>query len=180
MIQSELIQLIDDFKERFENADTIITTFLHEHKNFSQAQLEAARDLLFHGIEIYEIYKDYQGAVHVINESIKLFPSPGCFYNRGTIHWHEKNYLEAFKDHCSAIIFEKEYYPICYFYLANSLYELAVDSTETSIVEEFEIIKLVFDILREGVLRGDSNAIQMFPIVLFHYDDLRTKLNNSE
>lgn len=173
MNHSDLAQLIDNFKNRFSDTDTTETMLMHQQMNMSQTQLNDAKNLLLSGIDNYQNYDDYNGAINLINESIKILPSAACFFNRGTIHWCEKNYLEAFKDHCSSLILDKDNYPLSYFYLANSLYELAGQSNRSVKDDEVKILDLVVEMLEEGAGRGDNNADQMLPHVKKHRDTVK-------
>jgi tetratricopeptide (TPR) repeat protein len=172
MIHSELVLLINNFNKRYIDSETTETMLMYQQMNNSQSQLSNAKNLLLTGIDKYQKYDDYHNAIELINESIKNLPSAAGYFNRGTIHWCEKNFYDAFKDHCSSLILEKNNYPLSYFYLANSLYELAGQSTKTTNKDELIILNLVIEMLIEGKKRGESNAEQMLPHAMNHQAEI--------
>jgi hypothetical protein len=110
MTHSELVIQIKTFKERFNDTETTETMLMYKQMNLTQQQINNAKNLLLSGIDLYQRQNDYYGAVDNISESITILPSAACYYNRGTIHWCEKNYYESFKDQCSSLILNKENY----------------------------------------------------------------------
>ena len=161
MIQHELITQIDNFKERYNNPEVSELLIQYQNLNLDNETLNRAKQYLIEGIDIYKKTNNYPLSVSKISDSLKILPSSAGFFNRGTIHWCEHNYSDSFKDQCSALILDRDSYPLVYFNLANSLYELANSFGNPHTKNDKYIFDFIIQILKEGRIRNEPNAIQM-------------------
>jgi hypothetical protein len=176
MNRNELVNLIKNFKERYTDRQSIETMLMFQGMNLNQANHDRAINLILEGIDIYKQYNDYKESIQKLNQAIVISPSATAYFNRGTIHWCEHDYFNSFKDHCSSLILDTENYPLSYFYLAHSTYEITGKSEPSSISDELFILNFVVEMLQEGAERKEPNAIQMLDHAIGHRDFIKEKL----
>jgi len=172
MTHSELVRLIENFKVRTQQSDTVDLMKAFQNLSSDQSRKAEALQLLQDGINIYQKTDNYSKSIAKIDNSIKLIPSAAGYFNRGVIHWCEHDYYACFKDQCAALLFDKHTYPLAYFYLAHSLYNVTGDADKTTVKNEQTILDFIIEILKEGVNRGDENASKMIPHVIQHRSEL--------
>ncbi|MBN9298152.1 MAG: hypothetical protein J0I41_14150 [Filimonas sp.] len=172
MNHSNLVQLIENFAARSQSRETFDLMKTFQSLSADQFKRNEALKLLQEGIDIYQQTDDYSKAIGKIDLSLRLFPSASGYFNRGVINWCEHKYYECFKDQCATLIFSADEYPLSYFYLAHSLYNVAGDTEKTSLKAEQIILDFIIENLKEGQRRGDENAHKMIHHVIQHRDEL--------
>ena len=177
MNRNELVNLIKNFKERYTDRQGIETMLMFQGMNLNQANQDRAINLILEGIDIYKQNNNYKEAIDKLNNAVIILPSATAFFNRGTIHWCEHDYFNSFKDHCSALILETESYPLSYFYLGHSAYQVTGKSEPSSVSDELFILNFVVEMLQEGAKRNEPNAIQMLEHAMGHRDFIKEKLD---
>lgn len=170
MKEDLLVEHIMRFKQRMANGDNMdmLQSILNQVGGNSKPR---AIKLIEEAIRVYKQEGDYSNAIKLIDESLKIHSTYSGYFNRGVIHWCEKNYYECFKDQCAVVLFNTPDFPTKYFYIAHSLLETAKHAERTNKTDSQIIVDFIMEILDEGAALGEENAINM-------RDDLLERMNN--